>query len=177
LDFLLGLAADMIMHETFSCSILKNINNEVFLKKLKKYTQENPCCSDYPKCLHPKQQSNKELHKSFKEINKSINQAIVKYLKYQPKIIHIHSWAFLTEKNKEINSIRHNHSYNTNKFGISGVCYLTDTSLGTIFTEGCRIQPKLNVWNIFDSRIYHQPENGIPKKDRYVLAFDVSIEI
>ena len=83
----------------------------------------------------------------------------------------------LDKANKEIDSVRHNHTYNTNKLGVSAVAYLTQTNFGTVFGDSDKIKPQVNTWNIFDSRLYHQAEKGITNKDRYVLAFDVFIDI
>jgi|TARA_R110000803_G_C11790543_1_gene297972 hypothetical protein len=165
------------MYETYDCDILKKINNKNFLKKLKSHIKDNPCCDKYPSCTHAKIQSDKNLHNNFKQINKSINNAVCKYFGYQPNILHKYSWVFLNEADKNIDSIRHNHTYNLKKTGVSAVAYLTETDLSTVFFDSYKTKLTLNSWNLFDSRIYHQPENGIPKTDRYVLAFDVFIKV
>jgi len=165
------------MYETYDCSILKNINNKNFLNQLKKFIKTNPCCDEYPNCTHAKIQSDKNLHEHFKKLNESIDKAVCKYFGYKPNIAHKNSWVFLNQADKEIDSVRHNHTYNTNKLGISAVGYLTKTNFGTVFGDNDKIKPQVNTWNIFDSRLYHQAEKGIPKIDRYVLAFDVFIDI
>lgn len=165
------------MYETYDCSILKKINNKHFLNQLNTFIKTNPCCNEYPNCHHAKIQSDKNLHEHFKAINDSIDKAVCKYFGYKPNIAHKNSWVFLNQADKEIDSVRHNHTYNTNKLGISAVGYLTKTNFGTVFNDGYKIQPQVNTWNIFDSRLYHQAEKGVPKIDRYVLAFDVFIDI
>ena len=165
------------MYETYDCSILKKINNKHFLNQLNTFIKTNPCCNEYPNCHHAKIQSDKNLHEHFKAINDSIDKAVCKYFGYKPNIAHKNSWVFLNQADKEIDSVRHNHTYNTNKLGISAVGYLTKTNFGTVFNDGYKIQPQVNTWNIFDSRLYHQAEKGVPKIDRYVLAFDVFIGI
>jgi 3-methyladenine DNA glycosylase AlkD len=165
------------MYETYDCDILKKINNKNFLKQLNVFVKNNPCCNEYPNCTHAKIQSNKNLHEHFKELNESIDKAVCKYFGYQPNIAHKNSWVFLNKANEEIDSIRHNHTYGSNKLGISAVVYLTETNFGTVFGDSNKIKPQVNNWNIFDSRLYHQAENGIPKTDRYVLAFDVFIKV
>jgi hypothetical protein len=165
------------MYETYDCSILKKINNKHFLNQLNTFIKTNPCCDEYPNCTHAKIQSDKNLHEHFKKLNESIDKAVCKYFGYKPNIAHKNSWVFLNQADKEIDSVRHNHTYNTNKLGISAVGYLTKTNFGTVFNDGYKIQPQVNTWNIFDSRLYHQAEKGIPKIDRYVLAFDVFIDI
>jgi len=165
------------MYETYDCSILKKINNKHFLNQLNTFIKTNPCCNEYPSCHHAKIQSDKNLHEHFKAINDSIDKAVCKYFGYQPSIANKNSWVFLNQADKEIDSVRHNHTYNTNKLGISAVGYLTKTNFGTVFNDGYKIQPQVNTWNIFDSRLYHQAEKGVPKIDRYVLAFDVFIDI
>jgi len=165
------------MYETYDCSILKKINNKHFLNQLNTFIKTNPCCNEYPNCHHAKIQSDKNLHEHFKKLNESIDKAVCKYFGYKPNIAHKNSWVFLNQADKEIDSVRHNHTYNTNKLGISAVGYLTKTNFGTVFNDGYKIQPQVNTWNIFDSRLYHQAEKGVPKIDRYVLAFDVFIDI
>lgn len=165
------------MYETYDCSILKKINNKHFLNQLNTFIKTNPCCDEYPNCTHAKIQSDKNLHEHFKKLNESIDKAVCKYFGYKPNIAHKNSWVFLNQADKEIDSVRHNHTYNTNKLGISAVGYLTKTNFGTVFNDGYKIQPQVNTWNIFDSRLYHQAEKGVPKIDRYVLAFDVFIDI
>lgn len=170
------------MYETYDCSILKKINNKHFLKQLDAFIKTNPCCNEYPNCTHAKIQSNKDLHEYFKEVNESIDKAVCKYFGYQPNIAYKNSWVFLNEAGKEIDSIRHNHTSTIDKIGIkklgiSAVGYLTETNFGTVFNDGLKIKPQVNTWNIFDSRLYHQVEKGITNKDRYVLAFDVFINI
>jgi len=165
------------MYETYDCSILKKINNKHFLNQLNTFIKTNPCCDEYPNCAHAKIQSDKNLHEHFKKLNESIDKAVCKYFGYKPNIAHKNSWVFLNQADKEIDSLRHNHTYNTNKLGISAVGYLTKTNFGTVFNDGYKIQPQVNTWNIFDSRLYHQAEKGVPKIDRYVLAFDVFIDI
>ena len=165
------------MYETYDCSILKKINNKHFLNQLNTFIKTNPCCDEYPNCTHAKIQSDKNLHEHFKKLNESIDKAVCKYFGYKPNIAHKNSWVFLNQADKEIDSVRHNHTYNTKKLGISAVGYLTKTNFGTVFNDGYKIQPQVNTWNIFDSRLYHQAEKGVPKIDRYVLAFDVFIDI
>jgi len=83
--------------------------------------------------------------------------------------------VFLNKADEKIDSIRHNHVYDSKKFSISAIAYLTETDFGTRFCDGEKIKPQVNHWNVFDSRLYHQAEEGVPKIDRYVLAFDVVI--
>ncbi len=163
------------MYETYHCDILKKINNKKFLKKLRSFIKENPCCKEYPKCEHAKIQSIGTLYKHFKELNKSIDTTVSKYLGYQPNILHKKCWVFLNKADEKIDSIRHNHVYDSKKFSISAIAYLTETNFGTEFCDGDKIKPQVNNWNVFDSRLYHQAEEGVPKIDRYVLAFDVVI--
>ena len=163
------------MYETYHCDILKKINNKNFLKKLNYFIKENPCCKEYPKCKHARIQSFGTLHKHFLELNKSIDITVCKYLSYKPNILHKKCWVFLNKANAKIDSIRHNHVSNSKKFSISGIAYLTETDFGTKFCDDERIKPQVNYWNVFDSRLYHQAEEGVPKIDRYVLAFDVVI--
>mgnify|MGYP005992416339 FL=1 len=163
------------MYETYYCEILKKINTKKFHKKLRHFIQNNPCCKDYPKCEHARIQSNGTLYKDFEELDKSIDKAVSKYLNYQPNILHKKCWVFLNKAGEEIDSIRHNHADNCQNFNISAIAYLTETNFGTRFCDSNKIEPKVNCWNVFDSRLYHQAEKGIPKIDRYVLAFDVAI--
>ncbi len=163
------------MYETYYCDILENINNKIFLKKLNTFIKNNPCCKNYPKCEHARIQSDGTLYKKFEELNKSIDMTVSKYLGYKPNILHKKCWVFLNKAGEEIDSIRHNHADNSQNFNISAIAYLTKTNFGTQFCDSDKIEPKLNCWNVFDSRLYHQAEKGIPRIDRYVLAFDVTI--
>ena len=159
------------MYETYYCNILQNINSKEFLKQLEFFIKKNPCCKDYPKCKHAKIQSNGTLYKHFEELNESIDTTVSKYLGYQPNILHKKCWVFLNKADEEIDSISHNHADNYKNLSISGVAYLTETNFGTLFGDSNKIKPQLNCWNVFDSRLYHQTEKGIPVNDRYVLAF------
>jgi hypothetical protein len=163
------------MYETYYCDILENINNKIFLKKLNTFIKNNPCCKNYPKCEHARIQSDGTLYKNFKELNKSIDITVFKYLGYRPNILHKKCWVFLNKAGEEIDSIRHNHADNCQNYNISAIAYLTKTNFGTEFFDSNKIRPEINCWNVFDSRLYHQAEKGIPKIDRYVLAFDVAI--
>jgi hypothetical protein len=152
------------------------INNKIILK-LKKYIKKNPCCNT-TFCNHPKYQSDTNVFNiKDKEIdnikNNYFNFIFKTYNKKISDIIENKCWAFITYKNKKINSSWHTHKVEKDTINISGILYLTNTNLGTIFKTkfiNFEINPHINRWFIWDSSILHTPKEGFVKKDRLILA-------
>jgi len=162
----------------------QNLNNEKLSKILLKYLKNNKCCINYPNCSHPKHQSNPFL---FNLKNKEINILKNNYFNFLKlnfgnfKIIENKSWIFLTNKNETISSVWHNHQDNRflNFKQISGICYITSTSIGTLFkNEYFKIEiiPHLNHWYIFNSNLNHSPKNEINLEQRIVIATSTIIK-
>jgi hypothetical protein len=153
-------------------------NNELF-EILKKYIKINPCCELFPKCNHPKYQSDSNL---FNIENNNINiiknnyfNCLLKILnKNKLDIIQNKVWAYLTLKNENTQSEWHNHiEIKNNNINISGLLYITETNVGTEFKTkflNIEIIPHINRWFLWDSSIIHKPKNMISKEDRIVIA-------
>ena len=145
------------------------------LSELKAYLSTNPCCDNAPNCPHANFQSDRYLHSKNNKIKNSIEMVAYEYFGKEVEIAHMYSWIFLTKQNDTINSIRHNHDLHKDKIGISGICYLTETTLGTVFVDGNKIVPKQNKWFLFNSKLYHHAEVGTVPEERIILAFDIYI--
>ena len=141
------------------------INNSLFKSKILNYTKENPCCYGYPNCNCPKHQSHAHLHHAIPELRESLYNALDK-CKLNCEITHM--WSFVTFNNSEVDSINHNHQVSNNK-EYTGLLYLTKTDIGTVFDDEV-ITPKINTWYIWDSKLYHRPNNGITEKNRIVIS-------
>lgn len=169
----------MIISEYFK------LNNKKLIKKLKKYTKDNPCCDKFNKCTHPKYQSNpmvfnmkdididkiKEMY--FDVLFKTFNKVFT-------DIIENKCWVYLTYKNKNTESIWHNHESSKNTKNISGLLYLTPTKIGTEFkTEflNFEIVPHINRWFLWESSIIHRPKKANTNEDRLVLATSTILKI
>jgi hypothetical protein len=157
-------------------------NNKLY-KTLKNYIKKNPCCEQFPKCVHPIYQSDLNLFKiEDNDINIIKNNYFTCLLKMLNKnelnIIQNKVWAYLTLKNENTQSIWHRHLNiddinNNNNINISGLLYISETKIGTEFkTEflNFEIIPHTNRWFLWDSSILHRPKNMISEEDRIVIA-------
>jgi hypothetical protein len=163
----------------------KFLNNIKLNKLLIKYLKKNKCCNQYPKCFHPKEQSDSNV---FNINNKTINELKINYYEAVKniiknfKIINTKAWVFYVCKNKKTPGVWHqqfNNNYK-NYIQISGLCYLTDTNIGTEFKNelfNVEIKPKINHWYLWDSFLEHRPKEDISPKDRIVIATATILEI
>ena len=61
---------------------------------------------------------------------------------------------------------------------ISGICYLTPTTIGTEFDSNLctlQIKPMGSTWYIWNSNDLHRPMEGIQDTDRVILATQTAI--
>jgi len=159
-------------------------NNKLF-KTLKKYIKTNPCCGQFPKCDHPKYQSDPNLfnikNNDIDIIKNNYFNCLLKILnKNKLDIIENKAWAYLTLKNENTQSIWHKHITANNNINISGLLYITETNIGTEFkTEFLNIEiiPHINRWFLWDSSIIHRPKDMISEKDRIVIATSTILKI
>jgi len=129
------------------CPIINKNNNNFLKEKLLLYQKENPCCSQFDKCDHPKYQSNSFLHHSFPIFKKSLESVF--------KSIEIDNmWCFITFPKSEINTNWHNHGNVKDRY--SAICYLNNT-VGTEFKNVSIDKPDINTWYIWKSDIEHRP--------------------
>lgn len=160
------------MIESIPSKTLANLDVE----KLIEFVKTKPCCINSPDCIHANYQSDTSLHENFKDVNESIDQAIKDFLG-DVKVVDKYSWVYLTKAGEQVDSRRHNHNVPSSRICYSGIAYLTETNLGTVIVDGNIIKPIMNHWHIFNSSIFHHPENGTVDKDRLVLAFDIHLDI
>jgi len=163
------------------------LNNLKIKDELLKYLKDNSCCYSYPNCTHPKYQSAPNLfdlnNKEIKQLKKYYFNCLKKQFN-KFKIIENKSWVFLTESNKEISSVWHNH-FNKKFKGknikqISGICYITKTPTGTCFENNyffSLIKPHLHHWYIFDSNLHHCPLKEVVLEKRIIIATSTIIEL
>ncbi len=145
---------------------------------LKAYTDKNSCCSQYPKCTHPKLQSDAYV---FKDNNKTVQYLKEKYFKFledlfgPQKVELSKAWVLHVRAGETTPAIWHRHSEDQykNKIQVSGICYLTPTILGTEFDSTyctLQIKPMAYTWYLWDSNNLHRPIEGVQKTDRLILA-------
>ena len=165
------------MVEVFDCSYISKTNNKQFQQDLIKYTKETKCC-DNEVCKHPKIQSDLKIDQAFTVIDDSINNLFKTYLgtdkfEFTKKNV----WIYYAPKNTNTKNIKHNHFFSgiTNT-QVSALMYITPTDLGTDFYN-FKIEPEINKWYVWHSGLYHEPEAGITKEDRIVLALSSVISI
>lgn len=175
MDYLVGINK---MIEVFDCPYISKVNNKKFQQDLIKYTLKNKCCSTSPNCIHPEIQSDQKVDEEFSCIKKSINSLFTNYLetknfKFHKKYV----WIYYASKNTNTETFKHNHFFSgiTNT-QVSALMYITPTDLGTDFYN-FKIEPEINKWYVWHSGLYHEPEAGITKEDRIVLALSSVISI
>jgi len=159
------------MVEVFDCPIISKINNKTFRNKLIKYTLKNKCCSDYPDCNHPQIQSDLKVDEEFPCIKKSILNLFTNYLETKAPTL-TKDIAELKEAvlNLEVMpSMRLMMTAGEACERDNIVMYITPTDLGTDFYD-FKIKPEINKWYVWHSGLFHEPEDGITKEDRLVIA-------
>lgn len=163
------------------------LNNKHLKNELIKYLKENKCCINYPKCIHPKEQSASDVfeinNKTIKELKEKYYDCIKNLIKNY-KIIYTKSWIFFSQKNKNLPGIWHKHFDEKYKkdyhLQISGLCYITPTNIGTEFRNeffNIEILPKINHWYLWDSFLEHRPKDVVSPENRMVVATATVLEI
>jgi hypothetical protein len=153
-------------------------NNKNLFLLLKEYIKVNPCCSVFPNCDHPRYQSGPNV---FNIIDKNIDIIKNRYFESLLKIFNKKSldviqnkaWVYLTLKNEKTKSIWHSHEEEENTLNISGLLYVTETSIGTEFkTKFIKYEtiPHVNRWYLWESSITHRPKDMVSNEDRLVIA-------
>ena len=159
---------------------LISTKSESLINNVKDYLSLNKCCVNYPKCIHPKIQSNPNIlfDERFKdlldEVSLCLKQASNEMLKTENNT-EVTCWAFFQQKGTTNNTEKwHNHLYDDLKNQISFLIYLTPTDLGTIFINDYEVKqilvPEMNFIFIWDSKYVHSPALGKINEDRIVLA-------
>jgi hypothetical protein len=157
-----------------------NLDNKKLTSKLINYLNKNKCCKEYPKCEHPKQQSDANVFNIKDEFIQKLKDNYFFALQKMFgnfKIIVSKSWLLYVKEDKEVPAVWHKH-YDDNieykdHIQVSGIFYLTDTDIGTEFENEhfkLEIKPISNCWYIWDSNLLHRPKKNITKKDRIILA-------
>tara|TARA_R100000900_G_scaffold650_1_gene1631 strand:+ start:3123 stop:3632 length:510 start_codon:yes stop_codon:yes gene_type:complete len=156
----------------------KPYDDDLLVDYLKEYTNKNVCCSKYPNCTHPKKQSDAYV---FDDDNKTVQYLKEQYHKilkdlFGPRKIKLSkAWILHVNKKEKTPAIWHKHSENQykNNIQVSGICYLTPTTIGTEFDSTfftMQIKPMGYTWYLWDSNNLHRPMEGLQKTDRLILA-------
>ena len=148
------------------CPIIKKFNNKKLHQNLILHQKQNPCCSKYPSCKHPKLQSYEYLHHNFLFFEKSLNSIF-------KNVFIERMWSFITYPNNKVNTLWHDHGNNKNKF--SSICYLNETT-GTEFEDNVYIEPEINTWYIWESHLKHRPINKKVNDFRINIVADIYIK-
>ena len=148
------------------CPIISKANNNSLQNALTIYQKINPCCKQFKNCLHPKYQSDFNLHNYFPIFKDSLKSNF-----NLDKIDKM--WCFITFSKKDINSGWHSHGKDKNKF--SAICYLNST-IGTEFKNGFNIEPDINTWYVWKSDIEHRPIKKCADKLRINIIADIYLK-
>jgi len=153
-----------------------NLISSETISKLNKYIGSNPCCSEYPKCTHPKIQSDAGLLQQ--DFMKDINSFIIKSLSNYPEFnekTKLRCWAYLQQGNTIIERLNwHIHQMSNADTEFSFIIYVTPTEKGTIFKDIHAnifyLTPEVDTLYVWNSFLTHAPDTGYHKKDRIVIA-------
>ena len=158
-----------------------------FMYKVDQVLETDPCCNDFPNCLHPKVQTSNQLFnkniKVFDDLKESLIDACKKYFEREVDVGYVVAWAYRNDKGREMRESQWHHHKNedidvSNMTELSAIMYMTDTDLGTeIDTEHfrLRIKPKLFHWFLWPANLLHRPEPGITNHTRFVIASTIGI--
>ena len=136
------------------------------------YVKDNPCCEFYPKCQHPKHQSDSYLHKSTNLFEDSLTRSL---LTKNIKAMITHMWAFVTYKNEIVNSLWHNHYRDNGNEQLTALMYLTDNNIGTVFEKDYVTKAETNKWYIWDSKLNHKPLETKTNETRIVITTELEV--
>jgi len=161
----------------------KPYDDDSIVEYLQNYVKKNPCCFQYPNCTHPPHQSDPNV---FKIDNPTIQYIKKHYFKFLNDIIGPYivkeskAWILNLEKNTNTLGVWHKHFEEGHKDSvqISGICYLTPTTIGTEFdSKLCTLQikPIGFTWYIWNSDNLHRPMEGVQDTDRVILATQTAI--
>jgi len=177
----------MISVFQFSKEFDKDFNYRC-MSQIDQLLEQEKCCDIFPKCMHPKHQTNEFLFekniKNFIQLKNTFLKCVSDYINSNNfNVVNWKSWAFKSEKGTFHKTTWHKH-YIENKntqskdIQISGLFYLTETELGTIYEDeffNYRIKPKLFTWYLWPSQLMHQPEPGYCNHNRYTIATSIII--
>ena len=161
----------------------KALDNKKLISVFKRWLKSNSCCKKYPKCGHPKIQSNNyALDIQHEEVDK-IRDVLFQGLRYflgPHKVVNQRAWILYVPSNETITSKWHTHLLKKYKDyeQVSALTYLTKTDIGTQFEDvnyKVEIKPKLNHWYFWPSKVAHKPMRKKTNKDRMILAADFVI--
>jgi hypothetical protein len=149
-----------------------------------KYTRNNFCCEDFPRCLHPLFQSDKNIFKEekFKDIKFEFYNLVENYFQKEIEVVYEFVWSYLSIKNQTIGKDTwHHHEQPGYKVDahISGILYFEDSPLGTEFKKKdfrTYTNAIKNKWYLWPSNFLHRPEPGLNKKERLCIATATGIK-
>tara|TARA_Y100000022_G_scaffold86002_1_gene74129 strand:+ start:339 stop:821 length:483 start_codon:yes stop_codon:yes gene_type:complete len=136
------------------------------------YVKDNPCCKFYPKCQHPKHQSDSYLHKSTNIFENSLTRSL---LTKNIKAMITHMWAFVTYENEIVNSLWHNHYRDNDNEQLTALMYLTDNNIGTVFEKDYVTKAETNKWYVWDSKLNHKPLETKTNETRIVITTELEV--
>lgn len=162
----------------------KAYEDNTFMPFLKYYKDERKCCRKYPKCDHPREQSDSFLFERKQETIQYLKRQFYDSLKKQFGELTVKEekfWILYVPANKPTPAIWHKHFQDKyERFRqISGITYITETEIGTEFATDfykITIRPKPFCWYTWDSNIMHRPEEGQQATDRYIIAGQTVID-
>jgi len=176
----------MIFNKDYSEAISDEVVAET-IDIINKYFSTNKCCENYPKCLHPKQQTDTKLfnvdNKSIKVMKNTFYDAVKLFYPNTFEVIYEKAWGYFANDLPELtwhNHITEPENGDTFSAEISGILYLTKTDRRTIFdTKNFTIltKPKLKTWYIWPSELQHTPQIGKTDDVRYVIATSIGVKI
>lgn len=155
---------------------------------IEKILEQEKCCSNFPNCVHPKYQTKLDLFDRNLNVTNQLKNTFLKCVSdyignSNFNISDWKSWAFKSEQGTFQKITWHKHYIENNNtqnkdIQISGLFYLTETDLGTIYEDEFltyRIKPKLHTWYLWPSDLIHQPEPGYCNHNRYTIATSIIV--
>tara|TARA_R110002020_G_scaffold287879_1_gene503435 strand:+ start:637 stop:1173 length:537 start_codon:yes stop_codon:yes gene_type:complete len=160
-------------------------DNKKLIKEIKNYQTTHSCCEKFPKCSHPHFQSDARLHRHFPELALSFFDTLKKYLKdvhsskeTEYTVLESRMWAFIQGAKTKPNWHQHA-TFMDNTLEISGLRYLTETKMGTVFDgEHLKIylKPQVNTWFFWPSNLKHGAAITKKTKERITIAATIILK-
>src|SRR6056300_377736 len=104
-----------------------------FMYKVDQVLETDPCCNDFPNCLHPKVQTSNQLFnkniKVFDDLKESLIDACKKYFEREVDVGYVVAWAYRNDKGREMRESQWHHHKNedidvSNMTELSAIMYM-----------------------------------------------------
>lgn len=154
------------------------LDNKKLIAAFKEYLDGCKCCSEYPNCPHPKEQSASNAldipHSEIVKLNQSYYN-ILKSVFPNNEVDQTLSWVLYVKPGITNPAVWHNHfqEEHKSKVQVSGICYLTETEHGTEFSNEffkTETVPVLHHWYLWPSQLGHRPKEIKNDKPRWIIA-------